>query len=376
MKKIAIVILANKRGGGVYQYAQSIIEALRDDDKNHYIIICYEDDHRFDSYPFEIRRIKNQKKFHYIKYINDFLLNVFSVFSKKTLFKYSDIDLFFSLSINAYPHFFMNKPFIFTLHDLQNKYFPHYFPPYERIRRNIINKTLSRRAEKIVCESHFVKRDIEHFLHIKSDKISVIPSPPIAEFIKFNYDNNTAQSIKLKYDLPDKYLFYPAQTWYHKNHLRLIDAFKKVLEKHPDVHLLFSGSHRNNYKNIIRKIETENLSDRIRFLGYIDEQDITYIFKMSAMLIMPSLFESISIPVYEAFALKIPVCCSNVFGLSEQVGEAGLLFDPNNATAMAEKINILLENEELAEDKKQKGYSKIINYDFAEYQRKISMLFE
>ena len=40
---------------------------------------------------------------------------------------------------------------------------------------------------------------------------------------------------------------------------------------------------------------------------------------------MPSLFESISLPIYEAFSLKIPVCCSNVVALPEQVGEAGLL---------------------------------------------------
>ena len=46
---------------------------------------------------------------------------------------------------------------------------------------------------------------------------------------------------------------------------------------------------------------------------------------MSIMLVMPTLFESVSIPIYESFFLKVPVCASNVVALTEQVGGAGIL---------------------------------------------------
>ena len=68
---------------------------------------------------------------------------------------------------------------------------------------------------------------------------------------------------------------------------------------------------------------------------------------MSIMLVMPTLFESVSIPIYESFFLKVPVCASNVVALTEQVGGAGILFDPNDVYDMAKKISILLINENI-----------------------------
>ena len=69
------------------------------------------------------------------------------------------------------------------------------------------------------------------------------------------------------------------------------------------------------------------------------------------MLVMPTLFESVSIPIYESFFLKVPVCASNVVALPEQVGDAGILFDPNDIFDMAEKISILLNNENIRNEK-------------------------
>ena len=49
------------------------------------------------------------------------------------------------------------------------------------------------------------------------------------------------------------------------------------------------------------------------------------------MLVMPTLFESVSNPIYELFFLKVPVCASNVEDLTEQVSGSGILFDPNDS---------------------------------------------
>jgi len=82
----------------------------------------------------------------------------------------------------------------------------------------------------------------------------------------------------------------------------------------------------------------------------ISYEELLYVYKMSIMLVMPTLFESVSIPIYESFFLKVPVCASNVVALTEQVGGAGILFDPNDVYDMAEK-KILLNNENLRNEK-------------------------
>ena len=104
-----------------------------------------------------------------------------------------------------------------------------------------------------------------------------------------------------------------------KNHIKLLDAFAIVKEQFDDLHLLLTGNRDNNYHNIINKIKTLNLDNSVKYLGYVDYEDIPYIYTLSKFLIMPSLFESISLPIYEAFSLKIPVCCSNVVALPDKL---------------------------------------------------------
>jgi len=88
-------------------------------------------------------------------------------------------------------------------------------------------------------------------------------------------------------------------------------------------------------------------------------------------LVMPTLFESVSIPIYEAFALGVPVCCSNVVALPEQVGDAALIFDPNNAADIADKILQLLRDVPLAAELVIRGKQRVKNFDHADYARKI-----
>ena len=118
----------------------------------------------------------------------------------------------------------------------------------------------------------------------------------------------------------------------------MLEPFKLDLEQYNDIHLVLTGARQNNYQNVSSKITELELESKVLHLGYIAYEDLPYLYKMSEMLVMPTLFKSISIPIYEAFALKVPVCASNVVALPEQVGEAGLLFDPNNTTEMANKI--------------------------------------
>jgi glycosyltransferase involved in cell wall biosynthesis len=53
---------------------------------------------------------------------------------------------------------------------------------------------------------------------------------------------------------------------------------------------------------------------------------------------MPSLFESVSIPIYEAFQAGTPVAASAILAIPEQVGDAGLLFDPFSISSIADSI--------------------------------------
>ena len=171
--------------------------------------------------------------------------------------------------------------------------------------------------------------------------------------------------------MPEKFIFYPAQFWFHKNHIRLIEAFEIVSKENNDVFLILTGSKQNNYHNVIKKIDELSLDDKVIHLGYIDYEDLPYLYKMSQFLVMPTLFESVSIPIYEAFALEVAVCSSNVVALPEQVGMAGLIFDPNDINDISDKIIMYLNDENLRKEKAKLGLNKVKNFNHINYSKSL-----
>lgn len=374
MSKIGILALANKKNGGVFQYTQALIDALNEDKENIYIIFSNKDFVEFDTYNFEIRKFEIPKKYvllSILRYILSYLGLKPSFIKKEIGQNFQDIDLFITPTITLYPHYFLNKPFLFTLHDLQEKYLPSNFSFEQRLLRHFFNKVACKNATSILCESNYVKQDIHNFFKADLNKIHVIPAPPSSIFLNIEISKDKTQEVIKKYNLPKKYLFYPAQFWHHKNHLNLIQAFSLIKQKYPDLSLVLTGSKQNNYEAVLDKISNLGLTDSIKILGYIDSAGLPILYKQAVMLVMPTLFESISIPIYEAFAIETPVCCSNVVALPEQVGKAGITFNPSDPEDIAEKITIILSDLKLQQKLKTEGKKIMANNSPKSYSKKI-----
>jgi glycosyltransferase involved in cell wall biosynthesis len=374
LKKIGILAFVNKNAGGVLQYTQSLIDALIQDKSRKYIVFIDPLTEDINTYDLEVRKINTSNPGLLIKLLRAILLfflirKPFFEKVKKSLI--NDIDLFICPRVIMYTQFFAEKPFILTLHDLQELYYPDFFSIQEKVTRFVVTRFLSRKAEKIICESKYVKNDIIKFLKVDDNKIAVIPAPPPISFINFKVSDEKEKIVKKKYSLPDEYLYYPASFWPHKNHLILIKAFKIVSKLHRNLFLVLSGAKQKNFPDVIKSINDMKLQDRVLYTGYVDYDDLPYLYVLSKMLVMPSLFESISIPVYEAFALKIPVCSSNVVALPEQVGDAGLLFNPNDENDIAAKIITLLNDDNLRVKISNNGYNKIKEYSHDNYNKQL-----
>jgi glycosyltransferase involved in cell wall biosynthesis len=229
-----------------------------------------------------------------------------------------------------------SRPFIFTLHDVQEKYLPQNFSLAVRIWRHVINRLLTRSADAILCESTYVKEDVRRFFGARADKISVIPAPPI---LVSGLDTRTEDPSSGR---SERYVFYPAQFWPHKNHMRLVEAFARVADLYPDCLLVLTGEQRGEFAAVFKRVHVLGLSERVRHVGHVDRGRLADLYRNAAMVVIPTLFESISIPVYEAFASGTPVCASNILALPEQIGDAGLLFDPRSVEDMAKQIATLL----------------------------------
>ncbi|MBO0612024.1 glycosyltransferase family 4 protein [Thiothrix fructosivorans] len=380
-KKIGILTFYPMHGGGIFQYIQSMVDALSVDKTNTYIIFADINDDRFDGYGLEVRKLtpSNRSTLNQTLIFSQLLLGMRESFFLRDDEKqaYADIDLFISPATSVYPHLFLKKPFVFTLHDMQEKYYPHAFTWTERFKRELRNRALTKSAKAVICESNYVRNDIMNFLGANSDKIAVIQSPPPDFLLRYEAKPDNFAAVRQKYGLPERYIFYPAQCWFHKNHIQLVEAFNRIVtETNEDVFLILSGSQQDNYPKLMAKIQELGLEYRIKHLGYIDYEDIPYLYKMARMLVMPTLFESVSIPIYEAFALGVPVCCSNVVALPEQVGDAALIFNPNDPIDMSQKMLQLLRDEALAAELAVRGQQRVSSFDHKGYSTNILSVLE
>lgn len=239
------------------------------------------------------------------------------------------------------------KPFAYTLHDLQDLHYPQNFSWAQRNWRGSVYASLSRKAAGIICESAYVKSDIVRILSVPNDKVAVIAAPPLREAVA-EFGPAELEKVRSRLGLPNRFVFFPAQFWPHKNHLRLIDAFKQVVAQQPDMKLVLTGKKRHAYETVMRAIKEAGLENNIQHLGYIEQTDLQAIYYLAIALVMPSLFESVSIPIYEAMQAGTPVAASRILSFPEQVGEGGILFDPFLSSSIAESILKLVNDPELA----------------------------
>ena len=111
----------------------------------------------------------------------------------------------------------------------------------------------------------------------------------------------------------------------HKNLAALVRAVVGL-----DATLVLPGSP-GPYEDELRRLADElGIADRVRFPGWLEPAQLEQLYRQAACFALPSLEEGFGLPVLEAMARGVPVCCSNASSLPEVVGDAGLLFDPHD----------------------------------------------
>jgi len=269
-----------------------------------------------------------------------------------------------------------NKPYAYTLHDLQELHFPEHFSALQRIWRHQIHSRLLARAGRVICESGYVKSDIVASFGISEKRIAVIAAPPQRQFLTLQGDEQL-RAVRGRLGLPERFLMYPAHYWPHKNHLRLLEAFRLVVNEEPDLKLVLTGQtqpipaqskkrhksatkRNDDYQTVVNAVDRLRLNEQVVHLGFIDRGDLQAIYQLATALVMPSLHESVSIPIYEAFWSGTPVVASNILAMPEQVGDAGLLFDPTSVAAMSDAILRVIRDPAAARQRAQRGRERML----------------
>ncbi|MBI5142531.1 MAG: glycosyltransferase family 4 protein [Nitrospirae bacterium] len=229
-------------------------------------------------------------------------------------------------------------PVVLTLHDIQHEYLPELFDEAELSMRTTRYSESARRANVIIAISEHVKASIVEKYSVSQDKIVVTYQGCDPAFAIMPADAEL-EAVCERYNLPGKFVIYPAAFWPHKNHERLLEAFALLIRDYAfDGSLLLCGLNMGGRSKVEAHIGRLGLGGRVIVPGFVPLADLVCMYRMARMMVFPSLFEGFGIPVVEAMNAGLPVACSDRTSLPEVGGDVALYLNPEDVGDIADKI--------------------------------------
>jgi glycosyltransferase involved in cell wall biosynthesis len=260
-------------------------------------------------------------------------------------------------------------PTVYNPHDLQHLHYPQFFTAWEVAQRETIYRTACQFAQTVVVGSGWIKGDVVRQYRISPDKVQVIPfAPPTAQYPQITMEET--EGVCRRLGVPPTYALYPAVTWPHKNHLRLVEALAELRDRCGlEVNLVCTGARDVSLRQVELRIKELNLGSQVKFLGFLSETELRCVYRRAQFLVLPSLFEADSCPIHEAWSEGIPVASSNLTALPDQVGDAGLLFDAKDVSAIAQALEKMATDADLRGELVARGHRRVKDFDWSRTAR-------
>lgn len=258
----------------------------------------------------------------------------------------------------------IKTPCVLTMHDIQHEFFPEFFPAEVLAWRKATYRPSAQKARYIITDSHFTRQTIIEKYEIAPQKVKTVQLGVDRIFHPLSSCEFT-NHVRRQYNLPDQFIFFPANAWPHKNHARLFEALKLLKQRHGlSCRLVLSGIFKSEMGRLSSLLKQAGLEEQVQILGYIPYEDLPGLYATATALVFPSLFEGFGLPVLEAMACGCPVICANTTSLPELAGDAALLIDPLDVAQIAEAIYNVLDSQSLRSSLREKGLAQVKNFSW------------
>ena len=258
------------------------------------------------------------------------------------------------LSFDGYLSIKTDIPTVYVLHDLAYIHCPNEIPKtvlwfYQKFTPQYLE-----RADRIVSVSAHGKQDLlQHFPHLQANTMDIVGNAARSIFKPLS--KIESKKIRDKYSDGHPFFFYVGAVHPRKNISRLIQAFDIFSEQYPDCQLLIAGRNAWKTEHIQKTHDESKQKDKIKFLGYIEDDTMAKLMASAMAFVYPSLFEGFGVPVLEAMHCETPVITSQQSPMAEVTNNASLQIDPHITKDIAKALSNLYTNEGLREQLVQNG---------------------
>lgn len=251
-----------------------------------------------------------------------------------------------------------------TIHDL----IPYTMP--ETVGRGYLLKFLKEMpyiiesCSGIITVSEFSKKDILRFFPIDPEKIFVTPLAANSRYKPYNKDK-CKDFIKKRYNIDKPFILYLGGFSDRKNIKSLIECFSKVYKDlKEEYYLVILGSYRNEGKPLLKLCDELNISSKIIFPGFVEDEFLPIFYNACDVFVYPSLYEGFGLPPLEAMNCGTPVITSNVTSIPEVVGDSAILINPLDLDEMSNALCKVLNDKNTQIDLKNKSINRAKNFSW------------
>ncbi|HKT50340.1 MAG TPA: glycosyltransferase family 1 protein [Candidatus Angelobacter sp.] len=259
---------------------------------------------------------------------------------------------------------------VVTIHDLAHERYPQFSPRMEGVRMRRLVPRSARRADRIITVSEHSADDLVSLYGVPRSKITVAYQAPSPRFKPGN-KSAAQEELKAKYGISSPFLLYVGRLQARKNLIRMVEAFARVRETHPDLKLVLVGKPDLHHEQLLAKVDELALKEAVLFSGYIASDDLPVFYNAAESFVFPSIFEGFGLPVMESMASGVPTITARGSCLEEIVDDGALLIDPLSVDAITAAITRVLENSDLRRDLIARGLRRSTCFSTAAFAAKV-----
>ncbi|WP_299244528.1 glycosyltransferase family 1 protein [uncultured Aquimarina sp.] len=242
------------------------------------------------------------------------------------------------------PIWYRNK--IMTVYDLAFKHHPEWFSKSFQLTYNWFIPMSLKNSKHIITDSNYVKNDLINTYNLPSEKINVVYAAPSSAFVKKQV--NKEAMILMVSSLDPR-----------KNMTRVIEAFDQLSIPHK---LVIVGARGTVFSDL--EIPEPIKKEKIKFTGYIEDEELVELYNKAELFMYPSLFEGFGIPPLEAQKCGTACLISNVTSLPEVYQDSAEYCDPRSVSDIKNKIYDVLTNQKKRNALISKGFLNVKKYNW------------
>lgn len=237
-------------------------------------------------------------------------------------------------------------PTCLVMHDLAFEHYPEHLKRSHRMYLRKFSPLFAKKATRIVTVSEFSRQDIAERYRIPLNNIDVSYNGAHVQYKPLEWE--AREQVKTQYADGCEYFVYAGALHPRKNILNLLKAFVAFKKRQrSNMKLVIVGRMAWKYEAIEQMREYMPFKNDVKWVGYLDVEELARVIGSAYALVYPSLFEGFGIPILEALQCNVPAITSNTSSMPEVGGDAALLVDPTEYQDIADKMQLMYKDEAL-----------------------------